>query len=307
MGVHRDEFDRARFVISRPCCGQSCDRADAKCTFRVAWVINPHMQIGSVHGSRAVLQHDAFLRTLDRAGARLETIPFVHGAFDSVFTKDNAVLVEREDGATEALLARPRHAERQIEQRARGAALSALGVNVIAASDEPLEGGDIVMLPAAAGAFLGHGFRSTAPAARKLERFLGREVATLELRDPRLYHLDMALAVLDDGTALVCEEALSDRSHRVVTDHPAINQIIRVPLEEALRFGVNLVQIGDTVVWAADAPLTSQELSARGYQVRRVSLDQFHHAGGSAACLVSRVHRQAPDAMKAHDERRTAA
>ena len=282
----------ACFVVSRPRCGRSCERSGDACAFQVAWAINPHMRIGSVRTRHAMRQHGTFVRTLESAGARTFAVPFVHGAYDSVFSKDNAVIVERVPGRIEALLARPRHAERRMEQSVRARAFASLGVRVSAAAGAPLEGGDIVVLPGARGAFLGHGFRSSIAAANDLERFLDREVTGIELRDPRLYHLDMALSVLDDGTALVCAEALTPAGLRAVEHHPDVTAVVRVPLHEALRFGVNLVQVGRTVIWGADAPATTRALEARGYRVRRVALDQFHHAGGSAACLVSRIHRQ---------------
>ena len=285
-------FERSRrFVVSKVRCGISCDRPSSDCDFRIAWAINPHMQIGSVRTEWAEGEHRTFVRTLERAGATVEVVPFVHGAFDSVFSKDNAVLVER-GGEIEALLAQPRFAQRTAEQNARAGALGKLGARSITAARHPLEGGDVVMLPDARGAFLGHGFRSTEHAAKDLEDFLGFEVTALELKDERLYHLDMALAVLDDGTALVCEEALTPAALRAVEAHPAVRTILRVELAEALRFGVNLVQIGRTIVWGADAPATSKALEDRGYVVQRVALDAFHRAGGSAACLVSRIHRQ---------------
>ena len=283
---------RSRYLVSHPCCADPCAQAGEACSFQVAWAINPHMQIGAVQTRLAARQHRAFVRELERAGAAVDAIPFVHGAFDSVFSKDNAVLVARDHGGIEALLARPRHAERQIEQEARAASLASLGVRIAGTSDEPLEGGDIVMQPAGGGAFVGHGFRSSRGAAHDLEAFLDRAVTGLELCDPRLYHLDMVLSVLDDGTALVCEDALTEAAFRRLVAHPAITTILRVPLREALAFGVNLVQVGKTIVWGADAPATTRALTARGYRVRKVALDQFHLGGGSAACLVSRVHRQ---------------
>ena len=259
----------------------------------MAWSINPHMRIGAVEPRRAAVQHAAFVHELQGAGAAVHTVPFVHGAFDSVFSKDNAVVVERSDGTVEALLARPRHAEREVEQAARARALTQLGVRVVATAAEALEGGDIVLQPGGDGAFVGYGYRSARGSAGDLETFLDREVTGLELRDPRLYHLDMALTVLDDGTALVCEEALTEGAFRQLVAHPAITSILRVPLREALAFGVNLVQVRRTIIWGADAPATARALEARGYRVRRTELGQFHHAGGSAACLVSRIHRQA--------------
>ena len=44
----------------------------------------------------------------------------------------------------------------------------------------------------------GHGFRTTPAAHRELAALTGREVISLELVDPRFYHLDVALTVLDD-------------------------------------------------------------------------------------------------------------
>lgn len=281
-----------RFIVSRPRCAASCSEAGDLCAFQVKWSINPHMRVGAVQPRHAVRQHDALVRTLRSLGAIVHVVPFVHGAFDSVFSKDNAVIVERAHGATEAFLARPRHAERRVEQRARARQLTALGVRVAGWTRAHLEGGDVVMLPGARGAFLGHGFRSHARAAEELERFLERGVTCVGLRDPHLYHLDMALSVLDDGTALVCTDALTSEGRRAVEGHPAIRRMIRVPRDEAMRFGVNLVQVGRTIVWGADAPATTRALEADGYEVRHVPLDQFHLAGGSAACLVSRVHCQ---------------
>lgn len=278
------------FAVSQPRCTPSCaDRGDG-CGFRVAWSINPHMTIGTADGARAVEQHQAFVRVLAEEGAVTHAMPFVHGAYDSVFAKDNAIIVERARGRRRALLARPRYEVRRTEQRARARALEALGVDVTDVPGPHLEGGDCVILPGARGAFMGHGFRTQRGAARDLERLLDAAVVPLELRDPRLYHLDMALAVLDDGTAVVCLEALDEASVARLRVHPAVRDLVPIPLREALAFGVNLVQVGRTIVSAGAAPTMRRELAARGFRVRSVRLDEFHLAGGSAACLVSRFH-----------------
>lgn len=255
------------------------------------------MKIGAARTDAALEEHARFVRTLEAEGATVTALPFVHGAFDSVFSKDNAMLLERRDGTVEALLARPRFAERRAEQAPRAHELRRAGIDVCGTA--AFEGGDLVMLPGARGCFLGHGFRSERAAAREIADFLSGDVVCLELRDPRLYHLDMALAVLEDGTALVCAEALTERSRRVLEAHPAIREVVRVPLDEALRFGLNMVQIGRSVILAGDSLTAARELGARGYRLRHVTLEQFHHAGGSAACLVSRVHRQRAGALAA--------
>jgi len=44
----------------------------------------------------------------------------------------------------------------------------------------------------------GHGFRTEAAAHSEAQEALGRPVVSLRLIDPRFYHLDVALAPLDD-------------------------------------------------------------------------------------------------------------
>lgn len=283
-----------RYLVSRTRCEESCAaRNEDVCAYRVAWSINPHMRVGAACPHRARRQHERFVSTLRALGATVEEVPFVHGAYDSVFTKDSAVVVERADGRIDAVLAQPRFAERRIEQEARALALVERGLSIVGVARAPLEGGDVVMLPGARAAFLGHGFRSDPSAAQDLADHLGLDVTPLELRDPRLYHLDMALAVLDDGTAIMCREALSKKSVALVEAHPDISDVIALSLDEALRFGANLVQVGNAIVTAGQAELARRALARRGYRVRRVVLDEFHLAGGSAACLTARVHRQA--------------
>lgn len=282
-----------RWFVSRTRCEEACPDGGDVCSYRVAWAINPHMRVGAACPDRARSQHARFVATLKELGAVVEELPFVHGAFDSVFTKDCAIVVERPDGGCDALVARPRFAERLIEQEARAFALTQRGVRVMGAARAPLEGGDVVVCPGARAVFLGHGFRSEIAAGEDLALHLGVDVTMIELRDPRLYHLDMALAVLDDGTALVCPDAVTKRSLAAIEAHPAVRDVVRIPLEEALSFGANLVQVGASIVMAGDAPTAKRALAQRGYRVHRVPLGEFHLAGGSAACLTARVHRQA--------------
>ncbi len=264
-----------------------------ECSYRVAWRINPNMNVGAASPERAVVQHDTLVSQLQSLGAHVKPVAFVHGAYDSVFVKDSAVVVRRR-GEMHALLTQPRYRERNMEQSARRRSLAGLGATIHAAPATPLEGGDVVVRvgpSGVSGAFLGTGFRSVADSAPALERFFGKRVTTLELRDPRLYHLDMALAIVAEDLVLVCDEALSPRSMARVASMFRADALVRVSLEDALRFAVNVVALGREVVVGSDVPRVRDALRARGYRTHVVDLDQFHHAGGSAACLVARVQR----------------
>lgn len=265
---------------------------ESGCTYQVAWAINPHMQVGAVNAEQARDEHARFVATLRRLGATVEVLPFVHGALDCVFAKDNAVLVH--DLEARALVGRALHEERRGEQVERAIALAALGFEIHLVSDVALEGGDVVRLPDG-GALLGCGPRSSARAADCLSHFLDAEVIALPLRDPHLYHLDTALALLRDGTAFVCKEAFETSAlatlDRLVA-RGVLTRIVRVPYEEALQFAVNVIEVGDAIVTGTsgiEAPITHAAMTASGKRVISVPLGQFRLAGGSAACLVARV------------------
>ncbi len=278
------------FAISEIRCEKNqCTVRTMDCSYRVAWSINPHMQVGAVNGRLARAQHRAYRRALVDAGATLVDLPFVHGAYDSVFAKDNAVLIARR-GRTRALLASPVHGERQREQRARAAVYDTLGFEVFHPPSAHFEGGDLAMLPHASGALLGYGQRSSARAASMLEVFLDAPVTPLELKDPHLYHLDTALHVLNDGTVLACAEAFTREALRTLERTEGLREVHYVPYAEACVFGLNLVEVGPTVLVGARAPRVMELLEELGRRPVEVRLDQFHLAGGSAACLVSQVH-----------------
>lgn len=274
------------FAVSELCCPKEHARS-SECAYQVAWSINPHMRVGQVSWRRAAAQHRALKAALTEAGARLLPLPFVHGAFDSVFAKDSALLAHHR-GQGMALLAAMRHPERRGELVARARALEARGFEVMESPPVYLEGGDVQVLRGAV--LMGHGLRTSRRAAGVLEAFFELPVTPLELRDPHLYHLDTALTVLEDGTALVCREAFTEESLAALERTRGVREVVAVPREEALGFGLNLVQVGRTVVVGGSAPTVEAALRERGYAPVVVPLEQFHLAGGSAACLVARVH-----------------
>jgi N-dimethylarginine dimethylaminohydrolase len=244
------------------------------------------MVIGGGDPHRAVLQHAGLMRTVRALGADVETVPFVHGAFDSVFAKDNAIYTAAH-GLTHALFSRPRHPERQVEQPVRASDLTRAGIAVDTRGVD-FEGGDVIVVPGRC-AILGYGFRSTREAAREIERYLRLPVLPVELVDPALYHLDTALAVLRDGTTIVCDDAFTPASRRALRGMD-LGDVHCVSRDEALRFALNIVEIDDAVVTGTQSPVVNEILVACGKRVVYTPLDEFHRAGGSAACLLAPVY-----------------
>jgi N-dimethylarginine dimethylaminohydrolase len=271
------------FVVSKPAC--ACVHADRdRCRFCVAWQINPHMRVGAADPAIACEQLAAFSNALRVAGARVLHVPFLHGAFDSVFMKDSAILIER-DGRVLALPATFRHSERTSEPHMRARQLRRAGFVVADALPDCLEGGDIALIPHRDVALLGHGVRSHRDASAGLARFLGCDVIALELRDPSLFHLDTALTVLGDDTLVFCSAAFTPAAVRMLA-RMRFRRVVDVDRETATSFGVNVVEVGDAIVTGTPGTALWPQL---GRRVIESPLDQFHLAGGSAACLTARV------------------
>jgi N-dimethylarginine dimethylaminohydrolase len=273
-----------RFIASCARCTPGNDHDESlACAYRIAWSLNPHTVIGSSDPERAQAQHARLLRTVRDAGATVTEVPFVHGAYDSVFAKDNAVYVDHE-GTLRATMAGPHHRERQAEQHARATQLAKLGVHV-STRTAPFEGGDVLVRGDRC--FFGYGFRSSLDAVPYLQWQLGMTILPLELVDPLLYHLDTALAVLHDGTAVVCEAGFTPAA--LVALRAVATRWIAVPREDAIMLALNFVEIGDTIVTGTDSALVRGHLERLGKRVIVTPLDEFQRAGGSAACLLAPI------------------
>jgi N-dimethylarginine dimethylaminohydrolase len=273
------------FVLSRPAC--SCAHGDPDCSYRVAWSINPHMRVGAADSQRACAQHAALVRALDRAGARVLRLPFLHGAFDSVFMKDSAILIDR-GGRPCALPTTFRHGQRRVETAARAHQLARAGFTVARPLASAIEGGDVHVVAHRGLALLGHGVRSERASTTGLAYFLGCDVVPLELRDPALFHLDTALTVLADDTLVYCSEAFSPASVRAL-EALHWKRTVDVSLAEAKTFAINIVEVRGTIITGTDTPAAVELWRSLGRPVIVTPLDQFQLAGGSAACLVARV------------------
>ena len=283
-----------RFVLSAPQCESRCEHPKKEdCRFQVRWAINPHMKIDSVNPVVARGQHRRLRRAMKELGAKLLQLPFVHGAHDSVFMKDNALLRETELGP-QAFLAMPKYEMRQKEILSRAEALEKIGFMIRKVSEANFEGGDLVNFSRSTKAYLGHGFRSEACAAQDVSDFLEKEVIPLELIDPFFYHLDTALAFTEDNegrlTAFVYPEAFSKDSLTQLKQDPSIHRLVYVSRNEAMAFGLNWIELPKAIILGSEVPGILESLEKIGKKAVVVPLDQFQLAGGSAACLTTQVH-----------------
>ena len=108
--------------------------------------------------------------------------------------------------------------------------------------------------------------------------------------DPRFYHLDTALAVLDDGrgpgggdpVVAYLPEAFSPGSRATLAR--LFPDAILADVGDAAVFGLNVVSDGRRVYLSAAATGMQAKLRARGFEPVPIQIDEIVKGGGSVKC-----------------------
>jgi N-dimethylarginine dimethylaminohydrolase len=128
----------------------------------------------------------------------------------------------------------------------------------------------------------GYGFRSDRAAAGELEAAFGLPVVSLRLVDPRFYHLDTALCVLDSDTAMYYPAAFDDEARAALAGQFA--ELIEAKDEDAEVLGLNAVSDGRHVVLPVQARKLAFQLRERGFEPVGVDLSELLKGGGGPKC-----------------------
>ncbi len=213
-----------------------------------------------------------------RLGVAVELVEPRHDAPDMVFAANSGLARGRR-----VWLANFRHPQRQVEAPAFRDWFAAHGYEVVAPPDGVIFEGEGDALFAGETLLAGYLQRSSIASHAWLAGELGCEVLSLELVDPRWYHLDTALFVLAPERVVWWPAAFDPYAQRVVRERFATVEVER---DEALRFACNAVVIGREIVMPAGCPRLGTRLETEGYHVHPVDLSEFIKSGGAAKCLV---------------------
>jgi len=253
--------------------------------FAVAYAINPWMDPTiPVDTGLAVKQWELLRTTLTDLGHTVHVLPALPGLPDMVYAANGAFSV---DGVVYG--ARFRHPQRGPEAAAHRAFYAA-GPWRFAPPTHTNEGeGDFVYLPGAYGGTIlaGYGFRTDPAAHAEAQEVLNRPVVSLRLVDPRFYHLDTALAALDDSTVAYFPGAFSAAAQRVLRQ--LFPGALLAGTDDAEAFGLNLVSDGRHVVLNSAATAMAERLRAAGFEPVPVELSELRRGGGSVKCTVAEL------------------
>lgn len=193
-----------------------------------------------------------------------------------------------------AYSARFTHPERAAEGPLYASWFADAGFDVVDAEEINEGEGDFLLVGETI--LAGHGFRSSTRSHAEVARIFDREVVALELVDPRFYHLDTAISVLDpvtpeDGAANIAylPHAFSDASRRILEER--YPDAILVSDEDAVWLGLNSISDGRNVIIAARATGFADQLRARGYNPIGVDLSELLKGGGGVKCCTLELRR----------------
>ncbi|MEW1973896.1 MULTISPECIES: dimethylargininase [Microbacterium] len=255
--------------------------------FTVSYKINPWMEPAKpTDTAKAVAQwqmlHDLYLEL----GHEVELIDPLEGFPDMVYTANGGFVI---DGR--AYVPKFRFVERAGEAPAFADWFRAGGFDTVEPEEVNEGEGDFLLVGDTI--LAGTGFRSTGDSHREVGEVFGREVVSLNLIDPRFYHLDTAISVLDpvEGAANGGPERANiaylpgafDDASRAILEERFPDAILVADADGAV-FGLNSASDGYNVIISPRATGFEKQLRERGYNPITVDLSELLLGGGGIKC-----------------------
>ncbi|CAN5164541.1 arginine deiminase-related protein [soil metagenome] len=251
--------------------------------FTVSYRINPWMHPEApTDTSLAVRQWDVLYQTYLDLGFDVHLIKPIAGLPDMVYAANGGFVID--NIAYGASFTYP---ERQPEGPAYMDWFAANRFDV-RVPEEVNEGeGDFLLV---GGRILaGTGFRTASNSHEEVARIYGREVVSLNLVNPSFYHLDTAVAVLDDSNIAYLPSAFDEASLARLRE--LFPDAILVTEEDAAVLGLNSFSDGYNVVIASRAKDFERQLRERGYNPIGVDLSELLLGGGGVKCCTLELRR----------------
>lgn len=260
--------------------------------FTVSYSINPWMEPANpTDTGKAVRQWQELYDTYIALGHDVRLIDPIEGLPDMVYTANGGFVI---DGV--AYGARFRFDERVPEGPAFMDWFAANGFEVADPAEVNEGEGDFLLVGDVI--LAGTGFRSTGDSHREVGEVFGKEVVSLTLVDPRFYHLDTAIAVLDpvEGPGGVeraniayLPGAFDARSQALLAER--FPDAIHVSDADGAVFGLNSSSDGRNVIISPRAIGFERQLRERGYTPIAVDLSELLLGGGGIKCCTLELRR----------------
>ena len=250
--------------------------------FAVEYAINPWMDTSTAVDTHVAMnQWETLRQTYKELGHTVESVEPVAGLPDMVYAANGGLVVNGK-----AVVARFAYPQRAGESAAYTEWMTRHGFDPAETRHVNEGQGDLLVVGAIV--LAGYGFRTERQAHAEIAAHVGMPVVSLELVDPRFYHLDTALAVLDDTTIAYYPQAFSAEARATLLE--LFPDAIEVAESDANVLGLNVVSDGLNVVMPAAATRFADQLRDAGFRPIGVDLSELLKGGGSDKCCTLEVH-----------------
>jgi N-dimethylarginine dimethylaminohydrolase len=250
--------------------------------FTVEYAINPWMDPSTAVDTHVAMnQWETLRQTYKELGHTVELVEPVAGLPDMVYAANGGLLVNGK-----AIVARFAYPQRTGESVAYAEWMVRHGFDPAETRHVNEGQGDLLVVGSIV--LAGYGFRTERQAHAEIAALVGMPVVSLELVDPRFYHLDTALAVLDDTTIAYYPQAFSDEARAQLLE--LFPDAIEVASADADVLGLNAVSDGLNVVLPAAATGFAEQLREAGFLPIGVDLSELLKGGGSVKCCTLEVY-----------------
>lgn len=250
--------------------------------FTVEYAINPWMDASvAVDTHLAFNQWETLRQTYKELGHTVELIEPIVGLPDMVYAANGGMMLNGK-----AVTARFTYPQRAGESAAYAEWMTRHGYRPADTRHTNEGQGDLLFVGSIV--LAGYGFRTQRQAHDEIAAILQMPVVSLELVDPRFYHLDTALAVLDATTIAYYPPAFSDPSRTKLLE--LFPDAIEVGSADAYVLGLNAVSDGLNVVLPAAATGFAEQLRTAGFRPIGIDLSELLKGGGSVKCCTLEVH-----------------
>jgi len=250
--------------------------------FAVDYAINPWMDTTTpVDIDVATAQWENLRDTYRRLGHIVDLVEPVAALPDMVYAANGGLIVN-----DKAIVARFRYPQRAGESIAYAEWMTSNGHTPLYTRHVNEGQGDLLV--AGRIVLAGMGFRTDIKAHAEIAEIVGMPVVSLELVEPRFYHLDTALAVLDDTTIAYYPPAFTGTSCAEL--EALFPDAIVVGSTDANVLGLNAVSDGYHVVHPASSVGFAEQLYNAGFEPIGVDMSELLKGGGSVKCCTMEVH-----------------
>lgn len=214
-------------------------------------------------------QHSRYVGKLKQLGCDVVELPAETDLPDSVFVEDVAFILPEA-----AVITRPGADSRKPETESIIQALFPLIKLLHVREPATLDGGDVLVM--GKNIFIGISTRSNKNAIDQLNEMLGSDGYTvIGVPLHGCLHLKSAVTRVDDKTLLI-------NKNWVDTSHFEQYKLIEVDPSEP--HAANCLPIGDSIIYPTSFPKTGAKLTAHGYHIVSVEVDELAKAEGAVTC-----------------------